>query len=358
MENNIENKTKYFAQHWGQFIAIQNEGGGSGFSYDINEATICDIKYDYLQLKPLSSITDEDKKAIEKIEDIGNDGDEDWINFGERFNSCRYINGGFQRLLLIQSYQYLQSKGYALSFMGLSVEKLIEYGWLKLKTEVSLEELAEILGVKGQFKIGDRVRCVNGVGDLSKLSKGLGWKEDKEFEVGLIRSTSSGICIHPDDMTDGVYEPFLELVSSPSVQEQTTVTISRANLGRIYPKVCTDWQECIDKLISKADIFAVGVEVPLETLKQAYREADYEQKSLLIEVAPLPKIKSTVKVSRWVNLYDQTNKTQKISSPYESKELAIDGRAHTGYITTVELTGEYTTEVEDPLMENIDELSF
>lgn len=36
-------------------------------------------------------------------------------------------------LKVIQVIDYLRSKGYVLPWMGLSVEKLVEYGWVKLK---------------------------------------------------------------------------------------------------------------------------------------------------------------------------------------------------------------------------------
>lgn len=35
--------------------------------------------------------------------------------------------------LLIETIDYIRSKGYALPWMGLSVEQQIEYGWIKLK---------------------------------------------------------------------------------------------------------------------------------------------------------------------------------------------------------------------------------
>lgn len=236
-------------------------------------------------------------------------------------------------------------------------------GDLKGKAEVSLEELAEILGVKRQFKIGDRVKIKR-----SSMWYNTGNSNPKDIEGKIFefigKAGGEFNCrVKWDNNHENAYhtENDLELVSSATTQEQQeieTITISRANLGRIYPTVCTTWKATIDELINKAGNFAVDIEVPLETLRKAYSEANYEQKSLLIEVSPLPKIKSTVKVSRWVNVYEDANIHRKISNVYVTKELALDGKAHTGYITTIELTGEYTTEVEDPLMENIDELRF
>jgi hypothetical protein len=43
----------------------------------------------------------------------------------------------FQRGADVSAYDYLRSKGYALAFHDLSVEDLINYGWIKLKTNGS-----------------------------------------------------------------------------------------------------------------------------------------------------------------------------------------------------------------------------
>lgn len=218
---------------------------------------------------------------------------------------------------------------------------------LKGKTEVSLEELAEILGVKQKFKVGDRVRCIHGV---KSGYKGVGWKEGYEFIVGTVRDTSSGICVFPDKGSSGVYVPFLELVESGKETAIETVTISRANLGRLYPIVCSSWQSYITYLLDDAGSFVVEVQVPLEKLRQAYKEANNKQKAILIEVAHLPKVKSTVKISKWMNVYGNGE-----GSVFNTKEEALRSK-YIGYVVTIELTGEYTTEVEDPLMVNTNDL--
>ena len=129
MENNLENKSIFFAQYWGQFIAIQNEGGGSGFSYDINEATICDIKYDYLSLKPLSSITDEDAIDVARIAGLSSEKNK----IDSLIIFCREFSNDDRVYADIFVYQYLQSKGYALHWNSLGIDDLISYGWIKLK---------------------------------------------------------------------------------------------------------------------------------------------------------------------------------------------------------------------------------
>ncbi|MGI9582619.1 hypothetical protein ACR1PO_15595 [Chryseobacterium sp. RRHN12] len=133
MENTLENKAKFFAQYWGQRVG--NFIGSTGL-FTISQLYLKKsvVKQSWLELKPLSSITDEDKIRIKKIENIGDEENpEAYFHFGNTYNQSYYSNEGFERFMLLDTYQYLQSKGYALPWMGLSVEKQIEYGWIKLK---------------------------------------------------------------------------------------------------------------------------------------------------------------------------------------------------------------------------------
>ncbi len=129
MENTIHNKEKFFAQYWGQEVAIQNEGGGTGFRYDINEATITDIKSDYLLLTPLSMISDEDALQVGMLHDVPHL--KNTLIIGKAIIHWLNVNSK-SRDLNIEIIDFLRSKGYALPFMGLSVEQQIEYGWVKL----------------------------------------------------------------------------------------------------------------------------------------------------------------------------------------------------------------------------------
>lgn len=97
-----ELKAKFFALYYDQVVYM--EGGmpqpgfvnGSRIGFILNGNGI-DA---HLLLKPLSAITDEDAIKVAKIE-------------------------GY-------TYDYLRSRGYALPFMGISVEQQIEAGWIKL----------------------------------------------------------------------------------------------------------------------------------------------------------------------------------------------------------------------------------
>ena len=146
MENTLENKAKFFAQYWGQHVLYFS----SDFLRKIDNLTLDSIENDdYLELKPLSQISDED--VIQGImitynktyEDLGEILEvEHYDTFsnitttraGENLKISRSIhhwNGN--RKIGSMECEYLRSKGYALPYMDLSVEDLVEYGWVKLK---------------------------------------------------------------------------------------------------------------------------------------------------------------------------------------------------------------------------------
>lgn len=162
-EINNENKVKFFALYWGQKVfqkPILSEKPVSNiwvFEFEDPE----DIEEEILWLKPLSQISDEDMKSLAEIEGYGQEGslfgkvireaniiylliiedEEDYPN--GRFNL--FLNSGFLEYdnmkgyednrtcgVTSSSYDYLRSKGYALPWMGLSVEEMIKAGWIKL----------------------------------------------------------------------------------------------------------------------------------------------------------------------------------------------------------------------------------
>lgn len=129
-------KEAFFAQYWGQEVAIQGDGGGTGFKYQINEATICDIRHDYLQLKPLESITDED--ALEGSDLLRNTShlseESRIIQFKRLFESPNFwvnqTNIPLSKFFIV--IDFLRSKGYLLPFKQYSTEQLIESGIAKI----------------------------------------------------------------------------------------------------------------------------------------------------------------------------------------------------------------------------------
>lgn len=126
MENTI-NKQNFFAQYWGQRVWRRIHTNGEKVLLYVNANTLYhkdgNIGDDYLELKPLSSITDEDHEIITEIKNSKN-----LIGSIPKNN----INATY---LIQEQVDYLRSKGYAVPYMGLSVEQLQEYGWIKLKSE-------------------------------------------------------------------------------------------------------------------------------------------------------------------------------------------------------------------------------
>lgn len=140
MENTLENKAKFFALYWGQKVVHYNNNLGG--LRNISQEHFNDDSY--LELTPSYQITDEDAKRVCEIFDVSynnNPNDEshfdlegalEWIEAFYEEPAGYYVDGYAGNQLLSAS-DYLRSKGYALPYMGLSVEKQIEYGWVKLK---------------------------------------------------------------------------------------------------------------------------------------------------------------------------------------------------------------------------------
>lgn len=139
MNNNLENKSRFFALYWGQEIYrniywVQEESKIEIRSNVMQ--TLGNISNGILILKPLSSITDEDAIEVSSILGIDNEA---MVHHGrlfvDRIMGKRAGNSQDNCYLTYTSMwacDYLRSKGYALPFMGESIETLIKYGWIKL----------------------------------------------------------------------------------------------------------------------------------------------------------------------------------------------------------------------------------
>ena len=145
LENTLENKAKFFAQYWGQHVLYFS----SDFLRKIDNLTLDSIENDdFLELKPLSQISDEDviqgitylynitREALGEILEIKHYdtfSSITTIGIGCNFKTSRSIHHwrGTKKIGSVEA-DYFRSKGYALHYMDLSVEDLIEYGWIKL----------------------------------------------------------------------------------------------------------------------------------------------------------------------------------------------------------------------------------
>ena len=166
---NLETKAKFFALYWCQDILCSDMYGDGGTIYS---ATMkgSSIKNEWLQRKPLSSISDEDleflaeihlgkKPNMVKIDSTANKSfftieySNQKCEFNENYdrismylqisdgvinNVWGYENSkgtgvSYERIDSLPMYDYLRSRGYLLPWMGLSCEELIEAGWAKYK---------------------------------------------------------------------------------------------------------------------------------------------------------------------------------------------------------------------------------
>lgn len=164
--NTPELKAKFFAQYWGQHCVCNDEHEYAWRANITLDAAISiysgDLSEWYAKLKPLSAITDEDAIEVAKILHPGNDqitilsrhgvrilinidsshsteyGLHEILDFSQldklqtqSFIDTEYWKTSCDRNKLFV-FDFLRSCGYALPFMGISVEQMVEWGWIKL----------------------------------------------------------------------------------------------------------------------------------------------------------------------------------------------------------------------------------
>jgi len=153
MENNIVNKQRFFCLYFGQQVAryVLNDGSYAK-STDVHPIGLMNAA-DYLELKSLSSITNEDAIEVAKLcvpkfivvrtlegdkylRTFYNDCDDylmlskDKFKIGWCLKSGMRIEDSFYPSAVID---FLRSRGYLLPFMDLSVEDILKYGWAVIK---------------------------------------------------------------------------------------------------------------------------------------------------------------------------------------------------------------------------------
>ena len=131
MENTLENKEKFFAQYWDQNLGKINSYHQNVIS-NVCKTNISNI--DYLELKPLSSITDEDVLKIAELLL--------WqrkILESSMISQTKEILLQESKITTLKGWEWaditdkVRELGYAYRWNGVSVEKQIEFGWIKLK---------------------------------------------------------------------------------------------------------------------------------------------------------------------------------------------------------------------------------
>lgn len=146
--NTLENKAKFFAQYWGQLV-YKNYQEPLGLQNCQNDKRLRignTLKNSWLELKTLSSISDEDAIEVLNIlmgteNNMYNDWHPNIQNNWLKTIKIDLLDGFGSRQTGMLPYfkdtwrtgDYLRSKGYALPWNGITVEELIEFGWIKLK---------------------------------------------------------------------------------------------------------------------------------------------------------------------------------------------------------------------------------
>ena len=137
MENTKENKARFFGQYLLQRVFTYPDEPNVGFTF-VNLTYLEKILFTepseeyYLTLKSLTEISDKDALKIAKIfhYNKGKHRVKEGKSILESLIRDAVFIASYHRVGA--SFDYLRSKGYALPFMDLSVEKMIEYGWIKL----------------------------------------------------------------------------------------------------------------------------------------------------------------------------------------------------------------------------------
>ena len=146
IENTLENKAKFFAVYWGQNIGGARSLVSEMYYNDLEVNNGNEIEY--INLRQLSSITDEDAIAVARLNkrinwNIGhnpkvwkNSFGDTVVSNGEGFGSIytRTIVTDMDYLSLEQC-DFLRSRGYLLPWMGLTPDEIIGYGWAKYKED-------------------------------------------------------------------------------------------------------------------------------------------------------------------------------------------------------------------------------
>lgn len=135
-ELNNESKARFFAQHAGQKVFFTSHLQDKPHINNWGSKLI--NKSDFLLLTNLSDITDEEAIKVAKLMyPKDNHNDKDCLIWGKEI-VVEILQGQTDKDVvwfagILPVIDYLRSKGYALPWMGLSVEDLVNAGWVKLK---------------------------------------------------------------------------------------------------------------------------------------------------------------------------------------------------------------------------------
>ena len=133
-EINNTNKARFFALYWGQEIAKYPEAL-SYLRWNIKDALNDGVENRHILLNPLSLIADKHLLNCYHLHSAFTSYDYTigFTPFDVMINNWM-DHGGYRDIERCpDTVDYLRSKGYALPWMGLSVQEMIDAGWIKLK---------------------------------------------------------------------------------------------------------------------------------------------------------------------------------------------------------------------------------
>lgn len=145
MENNINNKAKFFALYFGQKFVHTGEGrpikalgNEIVMNYENSDKfqLCCYSNQRAVELKPLSEITDEDAVELAKI--MGMQEETEYVFIGKILANNVFDNSDEMSETTIynmhcQATDYLRLRGYAVQWYDLTVEEQVSRGWVQLK---------------------------------------------------------------------------------------------------------------------------------------------------------------------------------------------------------------------------------
>jgi hypothetical protein len=114
MELTNELKERFISLYWLQKVAVRHDGHGYKVGIHFDPADI-----EYLELRPLSSITEEEAKDY----------------FEQNGKRPKYDMREFLTGHTCDQADWLRKKGIAIKYDGIPVKQWVEWGVVKLKTE-------------------------------------------------------------------------------------------------------------------------------------------------------------------------------------------------------------------------------
>lgn len=147
MESSIKNKERFLLQYQATYSCFENVHNTSWFivpnivfgpKVDLGNTGLKNLEeLPPLELKHIAYAKMEDIKHC--LSKIFADGYEKHSSYLEYCESQNYDNDQMKRYFLkakylfsLEIYDYLRSKGYAVPWNGITVEELVELGWIKL----------------------------------------------------------------------------------------------------------------------------------------------------------------------------------------------------------------------------------